>query len=174
MDWLPAVNTVIGATIGIAATSFAERARWKRESAKDWKSTKLAAYSRFLLATARAVENMRLIALQTHSDGSARDRALQEAFRSAEMLEARFEIITLASTRVAETANLTYRRARDLRSILMAGSGPSGAPYRETLATCYASLRATASEMRKDLGLTELDFIPFGLPPEEGTPDPPA
>jgi hypothetical protein len=171
VDWLPAVNTIIGAAVGIAATGFADRARWKQETAKDWKSTKLTAYSGFLLSTARAVENMRLVALGTHSDGSAREQALQEAFRSAEMLERRFEIITLAPTRVAERANLAYRRARDLRSILIAGSGPSGEVYRDALSSCYTALRATAAEMRKDLGLADLDFVPFGLPSEDGPSD---
>lgn len=73
MDWSTLASTIVGAIIGIGATTLADRSRWKREQVAGQNQVRRQAYAAYLAALVGAHEAMRTAALGEH--GSAESRA---------------------------------------------------------------------------------------------------
>jgi hypothetical protein len=167
VDWPTLASTIVGAAIGIAATTLADRSRWKREQTAGHAQLRRQAYATYLAALIRAHEAMRAAALGEYSSAELKEAAIQEAFRSADPYVRRYEMALLAPPDVIEPAVQAFRRVRGIRDLLVSGVTADFIQYRKTQRDYYASIEAVSDAMRADLGIS-----PLGFPPVDPLPGP--
>jgi hypothetical protein len=158
MDWSTLASTLVGAVIGIGATTLADRSRWKREQASGHNQLRRQAYATYLAALIRAHEAMRTAALGEHSSAESREAAIQEAFRSGDPYVHRYEMALIAPPDVIEPTVQAFRRVRGIRDLLISGATADSAQYRKAQRDYYASIEAASDAMRQDLGIPALGF----------------
>lgn len=165
VEWSTLASTIVGAIIGIAATTLADRSRWKREQAAGRDQLRRQAYAAYLAALIGAHEAIRTAALGEHSSAGSREAAIQEAFRSADPYVRRYEMALLAPPEVIDPAVQAFRRVRGIRDLLVSGITADSAEYRKAQRDYYASIEAASDAMRNDLGIPTLGFPPVELLP---------
>ncbi|WP_371667514.1 hypothetical protein OG985_07720 [Streptomyces sp. NBC_00289] len=120
MEWTGLVNTTMGALIALAASAFAERRRWARESEQRTKDDRRAAYIAFLNATAEASEILINIARGHDRDETALARA-GTVLRDSSVLSRRLELALFAEDDVREEVNRTVGALRTYRDLVSQG-----------------------------------------------------
>ncbi|MEV4611316.1 hypothetical protein AB0K43_01755 [Kitasatospora sp. NPDC049258] len=158
MDWMPLLSTLAGAAIGIAATLFADRNRWRREEARHTLEVRREAYTAYVSALKAAGEEIRAVALGDYLSDAARDTAVREAFRATGLYTASERLWLVGPPAVVAAANDAFHSLRHLRDAYATGA-PVGSP---TDAPLLAARRTAMAHMR-DLMRTDLGIGPLGI-----------
>ena len=173
VDWSAAVGTIIGAMVGVGATTLADRSRWKRDDSREWNQLRRESYGNYLAAVIQAHEGMRAAAVDDHSVVESRRATIAEAFRAADPYVHRFELGLVAPADVVELAVAVFRRVREIRDLLISGARADSAEYRAVQRAYYDAIKAMSDAMRKDLGTSPLGAATLGgLPHEADGPMP--
>jgi hypothetical protein len=167
VDLSTLASTVVGAVIGIGATTLADRSRWKREQTTSHNQLRRQAYAAYLAALVRAHEATRTAATGEHASADHKRAAIEEAFRSADPYVHRYEMALIAPPDVIEPAVQAFRRVRGIRDLLIDGITAESVEYRIAQREYYASIDAANDAMR-----TDLDMPLLGFPPVEPLPGP--
>lgn len=161
------MGTLVGAIVAVAATMLADRTRWKRDQSREQSQLRRESYGSYLAAVIQAHEAMRSAAAGEGSPDSRRI-AITEAFRSADPYVRRFNLSLLAPADVVEDAVAVFRRVRDIRDLLIGGTGAETAEYRAAQRAYYDAIKAMSDTMRKDLGSSPLGAATMGGPATRG------
>lgn len=155
MDWMPLLSTLTGAVIGIAATLFADRNRWRREETRHAVEMRRTVYTEYASALKDAGEEIRAVALGDHMSDSARDAAVREAFRGTGLHTASEQLWLVGPPLVVVAGNEAFHSVRQLRDAYargVAGSTEepsfSGAarPWPRCAAACVRTWASAPSE----------------------------
>ena len=158
----------MGAIVGVGATMLADRAHWKRDQGREQNQLRRVSYGNYLAAIIKAHETMRIAAVG-HASPDSKRAAITEAFQSADPYVHRFELSLLAPADVVEDAVTVFRGTRDIRDLLISGSGADTAEYRAAQKAYYDAIKAMSDTMRKDLGASPLGAATIGGPlPDAG------
>jgi len=170
VDWSAAVSTIVGAAVGVGATTLADRSRWKRDRSRERDQLRRESYGNYLAAIIRAHEAMRVAAVSDDRSAERRRAAITEAFRSADPYVHRFDLGLLAPADVVKLAVAVFRHTREIRDLLISGVREDSAEYRAAQTTYYDAVKTMSDAMRRDLGISPLGFAPFGPSTETHEP----
>lgn len=158
-DWAAQFATIIGATIGIAATVIVDRLRSRREDRLEWRTVRREVYAQFLAGLAEAHGAIRAASYIPPEDMDT-DTAVQEAYRESQIFEARHQVALIAPAQVARTADAAFHAMSDIRNTLREGNGIRSEQYNEAVAAYRVKLLALRDQMRIDLGVEPLHDQP--------------
>lgn len=117
MAWLALVGTLSGAILGAVTTLLADTIRAKRERRQRLDEARRQTYTDYLVALTETDAALQLLAL---SEETPVDRAAATAaFRSKAILSLRYQVGLVASPEVADAAETTYGKLRDIREALV-------------------------------------------------------
>ncbi|WP_371480304.1 hypothetical protein [Kitasatospora sp. NBC_00315] len=156
MDWMPLLSTLTGAVIGITATLVADRGRWRREEVRRATELRREVYTVFVSALKTAGEEIRAVALGDHLSDRARDSAVREAFRGADLYTASERLWLVGPTPVVAAGNEAFRSLRRLRDAYAAGAGVGSAEDAALIVERRAAMARMRGLMRADLGIAPL------------------
>lgn len=162
MDWTAPLSAIAGAFAGIVATFVVDRDRWRRAQQADARKVLREAFVSYLSHLARAVEMMRFASESAHDTPEERRRAVRAAFSESALFEQRYGLTMLAPPRVVERGVEAFRTVRALRDLLADGAQVTDGAFQTAQHTYFKAAQATASAMRKELGIPELPFEPLG------------
>lgn len=172
LDWVSPLFAIAGVIIGAGSSLVVERWRWRRERQREAGQVQREVYIAYLTHMARAYEGMRLAAQDDYDSAQERRRALLAAFAESNVYETRFRLTMLAPAPVVELAVHAFRKCRSVRDLLADGRGLREESSRAAQLEYSRALQATSDAMRKELGIPELPFRPYGFAPGEQPPDP--
>jgi hypothetical protein len=86
MEWFTLVSTGVGVLLGIGATNFNERVKWKRDRQKALYDSRSKLYAEYLSSLTKTIDSIRLVARGAYPPGSTRSEAADAAFRGAQPL----------------------------------------------------------------------------------------
>lgn len=165
VDWSPVVSTIVGAMVGVGATTLADRSRWKRDEGRERNQLRRDSYGSYLAAVIQAHEAMRAAAVDVHNPAEARRADITQAFRAADPYVRRFELSLVAPADVVKLAVAVFRRVREIRDLLISGAMADSAEYRAAQVAYYDAIKEMSDAMRKDLGTSPLGAATFGGSP---------
>jgi hypothetical protein len=160
MDWSTALSTLLGAVVGVGSALLVDRVKWGREQAQRWQQTRREAFVAYLTALHRANEAMRAVSLGERPDGTTMELAARAAFRAGGVYETREQVILVASEPVVRTAEVVFRRLRELRDLIGQGGRLGSEGYEPALVAYGDALQALRDAIRKDLGIEPLGVHP--------------
>jgi hypothetical protein len=172
LDWVSPLFAIAGVVIGAGSSLAVERWRWQRDRQREAGQVQREVYIAYLTHMARAFEGMRLAAQDDHTSAQERRRAVLAAFAEANVYETRFRLTMLAPAPVVEPAVHAFRKCRAVRDLLADGLGLREEAFQAAQLEYSRALQATSDAMRKELGIPELPFVPYGFAPGEQPPDP--
>lgn len=121
MEWLTLVSTVVGAILGVGATTLNERVKWKRERWKAQHEARTKLYGDYLSDLTKTRDAIRSVSRTEWKDDASRRKAADDAFLSANIYARRYQIRITAPKDVADQAAKTLRELRQMRELVGAG-----------------------------------------------------
>jgi hypothetical protein len=121
VDWGTIIGTVTGATIGVGATSLAERSRWRREQSARQTAIKRELYASYLAAAAQTWSEIRAAVIESDLPWPDRADLASRAFRNGNVYELRYQMAITAPPEIVTLSDQTMRGMRALTNRLSAG-----------------------------------------------------
>lgn len=154
MEWFTLVSTAVGVLLGIGATSFNERVKWKRERTKARYEFRSKLYADYLADLSRTRDAIRLVARGTQPTEQARRDALEAAFVVANIYARRYQIRITSSHAVGDAADEVHHALRAIRNGIMHGEYHSDA-YEKIEVRYRQAVALLISTMEEDIGALE-------------------
>ncbi|GAA2472311.1 hypothetical protein GCM10010406_05010 [Streptomyces thermolineatus] len=151
VDWGTLIGTGLGAAVGIGATLFAERSRWKRDQFSKEREVRRQLYAEYLAALSRTRNQLRDIARSPDLPADERAERAGERFRSGGAYELRHQMAIVAPEAVVGPSERALRRLRDLSDSLEAGAVHPEERWTTGHAAFGDALEELRTAMRKDL-----------------------
>ena len=151
MQWSSLAGTALGALIGVSATLFADRLRWRLGRQDMDKATKRQTYADYLAALSNTRNELRGAARDESVVLADRARRAVEAFKAGEAYELRYQVELIAPGAVIDASDKAFRALRKLRDLVEAGALHTEKLYisqRDLWETEFAELRR---QMKDDL-----------------------
>lgn len=155
MEWGTAVSTLMGAAIGVGATSLADRSRWRREQSARHSAVKRELYAAYLAALARTWSDIRTAVLTGDKEWPERARLADDAYRSGGVYELRYHMSITAPPDIVVLSDEVMRGIRSLVESLKAGQEFDGwDELRSANRPWFDAFDAMRAKMRLDLDPT--------------------
>ncbi len=118
MEWLPVISTLLGGGLGVGSTLAADAVRFRHQRRQDFDAVRRSTYAEFLTALTRTDSALQMATL---TDATPLGKPLATTlFRSQSLLAHRYQVELVASPAVAQSADKTYARLRDMRDAVAA------------------------------------------------------
>jgi hypothetical protein len=154
MEWFTLVSTAVGVVLGIGATNFNERVKWKRERRKALYESRSKLYAEYLSSLAKTRDAIRIVARGSYPAGATRSEAADAAFASQSVYAGRYQIRITAPGDVADAAARALRELRDMRAVIGEGHEHHSEKYNEAKAGYEKALTHLMDVMEEDLQKT--------------------
>ncbi|MGW7088644.1 hypothetical protein ACWGH2_34780 [Streptomyces sp. NPDC054871] len=151
MSWIALLSTALGAAVGLGSVLLSDRVRWRRERDDVRLSTQRDIYVAFLTALHQANQDLRRVSLGDHPADATRHLAAREAFRAAQLVQAREHIVLTAPEPLVVAADASFQALRALRDRIAQGEDVHSPGYDEDLARYDNRLQSLRNAIRKDL-----------------------
>jgi hypothetical protein len=152
MEWGTAVSTLMGAAIGVGATSLADRSRWRREQSERRGAVKRELYAAYLAAVARTWSDIRMVVLNDAEEWPERARLAADAYRTGGVYELRYQMAISAPPDIVVLSDEVMRGIRNLVESLKAGREFGGwDELRSANLAWFDAFDAMRAKMRFDL-----------------------
>jgi hypothetical protein len=131
MEWFTLVSTSVGVLLGVGATNFNERVKWKRERRKALYDSRSKLYAEYLSSLTKTRDSIRLVARGVYPPGSTRSKTADAAFAAHNLYAGRYQIRITAPDDIADAAASAMRELRSVRSVVGEGYAHHSDNYNE-------------------------------------------
>lgn len=150
VEWFTLVSTAVGVVLGIGATNFNERMKWKRDRQKALYDARSKLYAELLADLTKTRAAIRVVARTSTLTEPARQEAVNAAFASANVYARRYHVQITSPKPVADAAASAVRGLSAIRDSIAAGGRETDA-YNEVVDRFEAAMRHLMSVMQADL-----------------------
>ena len=146
------MSTAAGVILGVGATSFNERIKWKRERRKALYESRSKLYADYLADLTKTRDAIRLVGRSSQVMGQSIRQAAEVAFASANLYARRYQIRITCPADTAAAATRTLRALRDIRDAVAHGEYHAERYY-EAKGRYESALQSLMDSMEQDLEL---------------------
>lgn len=150
MEWFTLVSTAVGVILGVGATNFNERVKWKRDRKKALYESRSKLYADLLADLTKTRAAIRVAARSTTLTPEGKCEAVNAAFASANVYASRYQVQITSPEHVADAGAAAVRALSVVRDSIIAGDRGTDA-YRKLVDEFEAAMRHLISIMREDL-----------------------
>ncbi|MEO3847653.1 hypothetical protein ABGB09_08350 [Streptomyces sp. B8F3] len=155
MEWISPVSTALGAAIGVGATLFSDRLRWRREREDRALESRKQLYADYSAALSRIRTALNEAAHDQSLSGEERRQRVRELFLAPGAYELRHQLAILAPEAVITVSSRAFKILRDTRDSILEGAGAGSAEYAELEDAFDSAVAELRRVMRADLGVRD-------------------
>jgi hypothetical protein len=150
MPWVTLLSAVVGAVIATSSAALLDRFRWRRERHDHLISVRRALYGDYLECLSQSRNGFRSLARDLEAPAFERQRIARDSF--APCYGMRYQISITASEATFGASEVAFRRLRDLRDLVAAGTLANDEAYVGGRLSYDDALKQLRAAMRQDLG----------------------
>ena len=151
MEWFTLVSTALGVVLGVGATNFNERVKWRRDRIKARYESQSKLFSEYLADLTKTRDEIVLVEMGVYPAGLSQKEAASRAFVAANAYPRRYQVRLTVGPELDEPATQALRGLRKQRDLLIAGVDPESDEYEAALRTYYRALGDLTDQMKAEL-----------------------
>lgn len=158
MPWMTLLSAVVGAVIATSSAALLDRFRWRRDRHDHLIGVRRALYGDYLECLSQARNVFRSLGRSLEAASAERERIARDGF--APCYGMRYQVSITASKEVFEASEVAFRRLRDLRDLVAAGTLASDEAYVRSRLVYDDALTQLRAAMRQNLGADRVPAPP--------------